>query len=101
MKTQRPDPRDVLTTPQVCDLLEITRQTLYAWMERGRVKPWMKVGGASWLFIRDEVKNLRSARYVRHNDRPNGPQGRSMRKPVLSGAMLNSLMSARKRQSIE
>lgn len=86
MKTQRLDPKEVLTTPQVCDLLEITRQTLYAWMERGRVKPWMKVGGSSWLFIRDEVKHLGSTRYVRQNDSQNGHKGRSTRKPMLTGA---------------
>lgn len=65
MKTQRLDPKEVLTTPQVCDLLEITRQTLYAWMERGRVKPWMKVGGASWLFLRSEVAKARELKYQR------------------------------------
>lgn len=66
MKTQRLDPKDVLTTPQVCSLLEITRQTLYAWMERGRVKPWMKVGGASWLFVRSEVLKSKNLKYQRN-----------------------------------
>ena len=65
MKTGRLDPKEVLTTPQVCDLLEITRQTLYAWMERGRVKPWMKVGGASWLFVRSEVLKSKDLKYQR------------------------------------
>jgi excisionase family DNA binding protein len=65
MKTRRLDPKEVLTTPQVCDLLEITRQTLYAWMERGRVKPWMKVGGASWLFVRSEVLKSKDLKYQR------------------------------------
>jgi len=65
MKTQRLDPKEVLTTPQVCDLLEITRQTLYAWMERGRVKPWMKVGGASWLFLRGEVVKVKDMKHQR------------------------------------
>jgi excisionase family DNA binding protein len=65
MKTQRLDPKEVLTTPQVCDLLEITRQTLYAWMERGRVKPWMKVGGASWLFVRSEILKSKDLKYQR------------------------------------
>lgn len=79
-------PGELLTTPQACRLLNITRQTLYAWLQRGRLSPWMKVGGASWLFVRDEVKNLRSARYVRHNDNPGGHQGRSTRRAMLSGA---------------
>lgn len=76
MKTRAAVPGELLTTPQACRLLNITRQTLYAWLQRGRLNPWMKVGGASWLFIRDEVKNLRSARYVRHNSNLNGRQGR-------------------------
>lgn len=80
-------PGELLTAPQACRLLKITRQTIYAWLQRGRFKPWMKVGGASWLFIRDEVENLRSARYVRHNDNPNGHQGRPIRKPMLIGAV--------------
>jgi len=56
---------EVLTTPQVCGLLKITRQTLYTWMEQGRIKPWMKAGGASWLFIRDEIMQAKNSKYQR------------------------------------
>ena len=56
---------EVVTTPEVCDLLKITRQTLYAWMQRGRIKPWMKAGGASWLFVRSEVMKAKDLKYQR------------------------------------
>ena len=58
-------PEEVLTTPQACDLLKVTRQTLYSWMQQGRVKPWMKAGGASWLFIRDEIVQAKDSKYQR------------------------------------
>lgn len=56
---------EVLTTPEACDLLDITRQTLYSWMEQGRIKPWMKAGGASWLFARSEVLKAKDTKYQR------------------------------------
>ena len=59
-------PAEILTTPQACGLLGITRQTLYAWLERGRVRPWMKVGGASWLFLRGEVLKAKGLKHRRH-----------------------------------
>lgn len=65
MKTQLIDPREILTTPQACELLDVTRQTLYNWMQRGRVKPWMKVGGASWLFLRGEVVKAKDMKHQR------------------------------------
>jgi excisionase family DNA binding protein len=58
------NPTEVLTSPQVCDLLNITRQTLYAWLEQGKIKPWMR-GGGSWLFIRSEVLKAKDIRYQR------------------------------------
>ncbi|MBI4371113.1 MAG: helix-turn-helix domain-containing protein [Elusimicrobia bacterium] len=58
------DAKEVLTTPQVCDLLNITRQTLYAWLQQGKVKPWMR-GGGSWLFIRAEILKAKDFRYQR------------------------------------
>ena len=66
MKTQLPQPREILTTSQVCNLLDITRQTLYAWLNQGKVKPWMKVEGASWLFLRKEVAKARDLKYQRY-----------------------------------
>jgi len=36
----------VLTTPQACRLLGITRQMLYASIQKKRIKPWMMVGCA-------------------------------------------------------
>ena len=57
------EPKDVLTTPQACRILGIARQTLYIWMDQGRIKPWMKVGGASWLFQRKDVERLKGQKY--------------------------------------
>lgn len=59
------NPRDVLTTPQACHLLGITRQTLYLWIEKRKIKPWMMVGGASWLFKKEDVEKLKGHRYKR------------------------------------
>lgn len=58
------NPNEVLTTPQACDLLGITRQTLYAWRKLGMIKPWMR-GGGSWLFVRSEVLKAKDIRYQR------------------------------------
>ena len=64
MATKLIDRGEVLTTPQACGLLEITRQTLYAWLEQGRIKPWMR-GGGRWLFIRSEVLKAKDTKYQR------------------------------------
>lgn len=64
MATKSIDPSEVLTTPQVCDLLDITRQTLYAWLQQGKLKPWRR-GGGSWLFIRSEVVKAKDFKYQR------------------------------------
>jgi len=64
MATNSVDPGEVLTTPQVCDLLGITRQTLYAWLQQGKLKPWMRGGGA-WLFIRSEILKAKDIKYQR------------------------------------
>lgn len=66
-QTQSISTSQVLTTPQACRLLKITRQTLYAWIQKKRIKPWMMVGGASWLFQRDEVERCKNLRYTRGN----------------------------------
>jgi len=57
------DPNAVLTTPQACRMLGVTRQTLYLWIERKKITPWMMVGGASWLFQRKDVERLQGERY--------------------------------------
>lgn len=64
MTSKLVNPGEVLTTPQVCDLLDITRQTLYVWLERGKLKPWMR-GGGSWLFLRSEVLKAKDIKYQR------------------------------------
>lgn len=65
VKNGTPDRNAILTTPQACRLLKVTRQTLYAWMQSSRLKPWMKVGGASWLFAKKDVEKLKAQRYKR------------------------------------
>jgi excisionase family DNA binding protein len=62
------NPKEILTSPQACALLGISRQTLYNWLHQGRIKPFMKVGGASWLFIRSEVEPFKESRYRREPD---------------------------------
>ena len=62
------NPKEVMTSPQVCEFLDITRQTLYSWLQQGKIKPWMKVGGASWLFILSEVEKLQNAKYDRNRN---------------------------------
>ncbi|MFN0116664.1 MAG: helix-turn-helix domain-containing protein [Elusimicrobiota bacterium] len=65
--TKTLDPKAVITTSQACKLLGITRQTLYLWMEKGKVKPWMMVAGATWLFEREDIEMLKPTRYQRQN----------------------------------
>ena len=57
---------DLLTTPETCKLLGITRQTLYAWIEQKKIKPWRKLGGRSaWFFLRSEVKKAKGKKFRR------------------------------------
>lgn len=59
---------DLLTTSETCELLGVTRQTLYAWIEQGKVKPWRKLGGRSaWFFLRREISRNKVQKYVRTN----------------------------------
>ena len=49
-------PEDIVSTQEACRLLDITRPTLYSWIEQGKVKAWGKLGGhAAWFFLRKEV----------------------------------------------
>lgn len=63
MKPKPPNPADIMTTPQVCRTLSITRQTLYNWLNNGKLKPWMKVGGASWLFTKVHIATLQGTKH--------------------------------------
>ena len=57
---------DLLTTQETCELLGITRQSLYAWIENGKIKPWRKLGGrCAWFFLRKEVKKVKGTKYQR------------------------------------
>lgn len=62
-------PDDVLSTSEVCALAEITRQTLYAWIEQGKIKPWRATrNGATKLFLRSDAEKLKGIKYKRSHD---------------------------------
>lgn len=46
---------DLLTIQGVADLLGVSRQTIYNWMESGTSPPFLRVGGRT-LFQRGEVE---------------------------------------------
>ena len=49
-------PEDIVSMQEACRLLEITRPTLYSWIEQGKVKPWGQLGGhEAWFFLKKEV----------------------------------------------
>ncbi len=53
-------PEDIVSTQEACRLLDITRPTLYSWIEQGKVKAWGKLGGhEAWFFLRKEVVRVR------------------------------------------
>ena len=57
-------PEDILTTSEVCSLLGVTRQTLYLWMQNGKISPWKKTGeGSTWLFLRKDAQRATGMRY--------------------------------------
>lgn len=61
-------PEDIVSTQQACRLLDITRPTLYAWIEQGKVKPWGKLGGhAAWFFLKRELMKIKIQKYQRAN----------------------------------
>lgn len=56
-------PKDELVSSrEVCDLLNIDRSTLSRWVTAGKVTPAMRVGGSSaFLFRLKDVESLRDA----------------------------------------
>ena len=62
------NPNDLLTTQETCRILKIARQTLYIWIEQGKIKPWRKLGGrAAWFFFKKEVLKAKRKKYERVN----------------------------------
>ena len=62
-------PDDVLSTAEVCALAGITRQTLYAWIEQGKINPWKVTrSGATMLFLRQDAEKLKGTKYKTSND---------------------------------
>ncbi len=54
-------PEDLVTTREACKLLQITRPTLYSWIERGKIKPWGRLGGQeAWFFLKGEVMKVKA-----------------------------------------
>lgn len=54
-------PEDIVNTQEACRLLEITRPTLYAWIDQGKLKPWGQLGGhEAWFFLRREVLKVKA-----------------------------------------
>ena len=63
------DPDDVLSTAEVCALAEITRQTLYVWIEQDKIKPWKVTrNGATQLFLRRDAEKLKGIKYKTSHD---------------------------------
>lgn len=59
-------PKDIIATQEACRLLKISRPTLYAWMDQGKLKPWGQLGGRSaWFFLRRDVLKARDKKYQR------------------------------------
>ena len=62
-------PDNVLSTSEVCALAGITRQTLYAWIEQGKIKPWKVTrNGATQLFLRLDAEKLKGIKYKTSHD---------------------------------
>lgn len=60
-------PEDLLTVTSACQVLGITRPTLYDWIKRDKIKPWGKLGGHSaWFFLKIEVAKAQGKRYKRN-----------------------------------
>ncbi|OIO04650.1 MAG: hypothetical protein AUJ52_14800 [Elusimicrobia bacterium CG1_02_63_36] len=59
-------PQDIVSARDACQLLGISRPTLYSWIEQGKLKPWGKVGGnEAWIFLRTEVLKAHGTKYQR------------------------------------
>lgn len=59
-------PEDLLSTRVTCQLLGITRPTLYSWIKQRKIKAWGKLGEhAAWFFLKAEVVKAKDKRYMR------------------------------------
>ena len=59
-------PQDIVSARDACQLLGISRPTLYSWIGQGKLKPWGKVGGnEAWIFLRTEVLKAHGTKYQR------------------------------------
>jgi ATP-dependent DNA helicase RecG len=55
-------PKDIVSTQQACRLLDITRPTLYSWIDQGKVKAWGQLGGhEAWFFLRKEILRVKGS----------------------------------------
>lgn len=59
-------PESIVSTQEACKLLDISRPTLYSWIELGKLRPWGQLGGRSaWFFLKREVLKARGKKYLR------------------------------------
>ncbi|MEK6544260.1 MAG: response regulator, partial [Elusimicrobiota bacterium] len=57
-------PDELLTSSQVCQILSITRPTLYHWIKERRLRPWKVIGeGSTHLFLRTGLELKRLKKY--------------------------------------
>ena len=69
-------PDQILDRTEACSLLGISRQTLIAWIRRGKLKIWKRVGNgsnAALLFERKHVDALRRAQPPASPAKSSGP----------------------------
>ena len=60
-------PADLLSTAEVATLLDLERSTVVRWAQIGKLRPAMKVAGATgtYLFRREDVEAMRSEAHPR------------------------------------
>lgn len=59
-----PSKDDYMTAEEVCDLLHLTRNSLYRWGTEGKLKPVAKVGRRNF-YLKDDVFALLSPKAAR------------------------------------
>jgi hypothetical protein len=52
-------PLEYLTTADICDLIGISRQTLWRWRQGAHIPPGLRYRGKRLVFSSDEVEHIR------------------------------------------
>ena len=51
---------EILAAQEACGVLKIARQTLYIWIEQGKIKPWRQMGGReACFFLKKDVEKAK------------------------------------------